>query len=59
MVLTSQELLQRHEATLSGFTPIPFFSEMTPDQICRMLISSTPERPWSWAYAFEHETDVN
>ncbi|KAI1629233.1 carbonic anhydrase [Exophiala viscosa] len=38
MVLTSQELLQRHEATLSGFTPIPFFSEMTPDQLCRMLI---------------------
>ncbi|KIV79811.1 hypothetical protein PV11_07356 [Exophiala sideris] len=39
MVLTSQELLQRHEASLSGgFTPIPYFSELTPDQMPRMLI---------------------
>ncbi|KIW10464.1 hypothetical protein PV08_11428 [Exophiala spinifera] len=38
MVLTSQELLQRHEASLVNFEPLPLLSELEPAQMPRMLI---------------------
>ncbi|KAK5221353.1 hypothetical protein LTR72_006913 [Exophiala xenobiotica] len=40
MTLTSQDLLQRHEATLGAFKPIPYFAELDLATMPRLLIIS-------------------